>query len=181
MTKIYVKLKDTTGSCYVFSQGVNVVRTKIVEVQKNKEIQKMLEHGGLIEVTKQEFDTYQKNRDKSLKKKPYDDNNSKTKVLIENAFSSMDKKSWEYAFFSFDDYSLFVDLLVNFFEQREYELPKTIQVKNRCKSKLGSVIGDVYSDLGDVLKSDIEFIKITKVLNCFENEMDKTIIQILQR
>jgi hypothetical protein len=99
---------------------------------------------------------------------------SRTKQNITQMFETMDNEGWEYAFRSENDYNTFTDLLTNFFEYKEYHLPKTlIQLKKRCKTKLGRILGEIHKELSEnALKSDKKYFEILKCLNHYQNETD---------
>ncbi len=109
------------------------------------------------------------------------DKQSRTKSLLLEKFKTMHNIGWNYAFQSETDFNTFVDLLTSFFEQKEYTLPLEIATKNRITTKLASTIGDIYSELGETLKTDSEFLKLIKILSCFKKKADKDIIKALQR
>lgn len=189
MSKIYIKLVDTSGSLFIATQGVSVNRNQIKEVERDNFIDKVIEGGGIVEVTKKDFDEYNADRNKKrhlhelekLKPNKNSHTNDRTKTIILEKFEEMDLKGWEYAFLSKTDFDYFVQLLTIYFEHGIIVEKKHIEVRKRCRSKLGSTIGDIYSTLGETLKQDKDFLELVKMLSCFKGEVDKTIIQILQR
>ena len=67
---------------------------------------------------------------KLLPPQPISINESRTKKVIFETITNIDKQGWQYAFVSEQDYNLFTDLLTNFFEYKPYTLPETtIQLK----------------------------------------------------
>jgi len=96
------------------------------------------------------------------------------KTLIINSFSAMDKQGWEYAFSSQDDFNTFVTILTNFFEDKEYSLPKSVIIlKRTCRTKLAKTLGGIHKELSEnPLKSDRKFLKILRILNYFKKETD---------
>lgn len=65
---VYVKLKDTSGSFYIASQGKSVNRSQIVEVENDKVIVEATAKGSLVKATKEEFDKYHAERNKAIEK-----------------------------------------------------------------------------------------------------------------
>jgi len=62
MEKIYVRLKDTSGSYFIFSQGITVNRNQIVEVDKDDTVNAALLNGVLVESKKSDFEKFTKER-----------------------------------------------------------------------------------------------------------------------
>lgn len=114
---------------------------------------------------------------------PIDKDQNRTKKVIAEYFESMDKKGWEYAFRNDHDYNLFADVLTNFFQYKPYTLPKaTIKLKRTCKTKLAKALGDIHAELSETpLKSDLQYLKIAKVLNHFEDVSDFELVKAMQR
>lgn len=73
MEKIYVKLKDTSGSYFIFSQGISVNRNQIVEVEKDETVTAALLNGVLVESTKSENDKFSKERNDYFAKQEKED------------------------------------------------------------------------------------------------------------
>lgn len=73
MEKIYVKLKDTSGSYFIFSQGISVNRNQIVEVEKDETVAAALLNGVLVESTKSENDKFSKERNDYFAKQEKED------------------------------------------------------------------------------------------------------------
>lgn len=63
---VYVKLKDSSGSFYIASQGKSVNRNQIVEVENDKVIVEATAKGSLVKATKEEFDKYHAERNKAI-------------------------------------------------------------------------------------------------------------------
>jgi hypothetical protein len=110
--------------------------------------------------------------------------NNKTKKIINEEFEKMDIKGWEYAFKTKEEYNLFADILTCFFQQKDYNVPKTpIKLKGRCKTKLAAALGKIHSLLGfvDKFTSDIEYFKIIKSLNHYSNISNDELYRSLTR
>jgi hypothetical protein len=97
-----------------------------------------------------------------------------TKQLITQNIEGIDQQGWKYAFRSDSDYETFVNLLTDFFELKEYSLPKTvIQLKRDCKTKLAKALREIHKELSeDKLSSDNKFFEIVETLNHFKNKSD---------
>lgn len=109
---------------------------------------------------------------------------SRTKKVIIETIANIDKKGWQYAFISEQDYNLFTDLLTNFFEYKSYTLPeKTIQLKRTCKTKLAKALGEIHKELSNEnkLTTDTNYFKLIRVLNHFENETEGDLYKALTR
>ena len=65
---------------------------------------------------------------KLLPPQPISINESRTKKVIFETITNIDKQGWQYAFVSEQDYNLFTDLLTNFFEYKPYTLPETTAI-----------------------------------------------------
>lgn len=66
MAKIFVKLKDSSGSFFVHSQGISINRSRIVEVEKDEIVAKAILHGGLVEVPKDQAEKVIEKREEAL-------------------------------------------------------------------------------------------------------------------
>lgn len=111
-------------------------------------------------------------------------NENRTKRIIQEAFESMDNKGWEYAFLDEQDFNLFTDLLTNFFEYENYELPeKPIQLKKNCKTKLAKALGEIHRSLSneDKLNNDLKFFELIMILSCFKTENQHDLYKALTR
>ena len=108
---------------------------------------------------------------------------SKTKAFIIESFENIDKKKWQYAFDDENDLNLFSDLLTNFFEYKNYIIPKkVIHIKRMTRTKVASVLGEIYRELSEKqLKADYDFFKIVRVLNHFQNDSDEILYKALTR
>lgn len=97
-----------------------------------------------------------------------------TQQIIEEHFNLMDRKlKYKYAFRHDNDYKDFVLILVDYFEQNEYSLQNipTIQLKNKCKTKLAKTIKNIYNDLSEIpLSSNTEFMNIIRKLSVFKDD-----------
>lgn len=108
----------------------------------------------------------------------------RTKEVITDYFKRMHHRGFEYAFRSEDDYNTFINILINNFESKEYDLPKSIiQLKSGCKTKLAGTIGKIHSELSnvDVFRSDVPFFKIVKCLSSFNSLTDTELYTALTR
>lgn len=108
---------------------------------------------------------------------------SKTKEMINEMFENFDEKGWGYAFENENDYKTFVDLLSNFFEYKNYTIPKNIiRLKRMCKTKLAKLLGEIHKESSEnKLRNDIQFFKIIRVLNHFQNETEQDLYKALTR
>jgi hypothetical protein len=109
---------------------------------------------------------------------------NRTKRIIQEAFETMDKNGWNYAFLDEQDYNLFTDLLTSFFEYKPYALPeKPIQLKSKCKTKLAKALGDIHDTLSNEnkLTTDYNFFKLVRVLIHFKNENQNDLYKALTR
>lgn len=121
---------------------------------------------------------------KALPPQPIDVRKNRTKKVIVETFENMDKKGWEYAFTSEQDYNLFTDLLTNFFEYKGVSIPETvIQLKRGCKTKLAKSLGEIHKELSNEnkLTTDTEYFKLIRVLSHFENEKQIDLYKALTR
>lgn len=119
----------------------------------------------------------------ALPPQPIDKEQNRTKQVIAETFENMDKKGWQYAFSTDQDYNLFTDLLTNFFEYKDYSIPETaIQLKRTCKTKVAKALGEIHAELGEnPLNSDIEYFKIVKVLNHYREVSNVALVKAMQR
>lgn len=53
--KIHVRLKDQSGTHFIFSQGISINRTQIVEVENDQTVAQALLHGALVKATPDEI------------------------------------------------------------------------------------------------------------------------------
>ena len=97
---------------------------------------------------------------------------SKTKSMIRQEFEQMDKNGYLYAFQNEVDFNVFLNLISDFFEYKQYILPtNTFILKRNCKTKLAKILGEIHRNLSEKpLKSDLEFFKIVKTLGHFKEE-----------
>jgi len=115
---------------------------------------------------------------------PININESRTKKIISETISNIDKQGWEYAFFSEYDYNLFAEVLTNFFEDKPYKLPETpIQLKRTCKTKLAKALGEIHKELSneDKLSTDNNYFQIIRTLNHFEKVKKGDLYKALTR
>ncbi|MEM0476765.1 MAG: hypothetical protein QW367_04020 [Candidatus Aenigmatarchaeota archaeon] len=123
-------------------------------------------------------------QDPDKEKKYSDTPENKTKKTILEYFDNIDKKGWQYAFVSEQDYNLFTDLLTNFFDDKPYSLPqKTIQLKRDCKTKVAEVLGELHKELRKVkkLRPDTKYFQLIRVLSPFEKETEQDLYKALTR
>lgn len=117
--------------------------------------------------------------------KTIDSEPSKEKVKIIKELNAIDKNGWSYAFTSEDDFNTFVELLTNYFQQKEFKIPtETIKLKRNCKTKLAKAFNPIHINLGHddkKLKSDIEFFDIIRVLNHFKELSNADIYDAITR
>jgi len=111
-------------------------------------------------------------------------NESRTKKVIFDTITNIDKQGWQYAFVSEQDYNLFTDLLTNFFEYKPYTLPETtIQLKRTCKTKVAKALGEIHKELSNEnkLSTDIKYFQLIRVLSHFEKETEGDLYRALTR
>lgn len=121
---------------------------------------------------------------KSLTSQPISVNESRTKKVIYETITNIDKQGWEYAFVSEQDYNLFTDLLTNFFEYKPYTLPETIiQLKRTCKTKVAKALGEIHKELSNEnkLSTDTKYFQLIRVLSHFEKETKQGLYKALTR
>lgn len=115
---------------------------------------------------------------------PIDKEQNRTKKVIAETFENMDKKGWQYAFATEQDYNLFTDLLTNFFEYKPYTLPETIiQLKRTCKTKVAKALGEIHKELSNEnkLTTDTEYFQLIRVLSHFEKVPEGDLYKALTR
>jgi hypothetical protein len=121
---------------------------------------------------------------KALPPQPISINESRTKKVIFDTITNIDKQGWQYAFVSEQDYNLFTDLLTNFFEYKPYTLPETtIQLKRTCKTKVAKALGEIHKELSNEnkLSTDIKYFQLIRVLSHFEKETEGDLYKALTR
>ncbi|MCU0432252.1 MAG: hypothetical protein MUC87_02215 [Bacteroidia bacterium] len=107
-----------------------------------------------------------------------------TQSVIEEYFEVIhNSQGWRYAFRSKDDYRIFVDLLVCFFEQKEYTTPANIiRLNTQTKTKVGNTLHVIYKELSEApLKSNIQFLSLLKCLSHFSNLTENEIYKVLTK
>lgn len=114
-----------------------------------------------------------------------DDKKIKIAKEIDNLINSMDiNKQWEKVFFEKTDYENYKDILVNFFNDTNSNIPK-IEIKIRPNSK-SSIIGifkslhDKYTSFAGHMKDDKNLMELVKILSLFKNDSDDDIIKRIQ-
>lgn len=121
---------------------------------------------------------------KALPHQPISVNESRTKKVIFETITNIDKQGWQYAFVSEQDYNLFTDLLTNFFEYKPYTLPGTIiQLKRTCKTKVAKALGEIHKELSNEnkLSTDTKYFQLIRVLSHFEKETEGDLYKALTR
>lgn len=119
-----------------------------------------------------------------LPPQPISINESRTKKVIFETITNIDKQGWQYAFVSEQDYNLFTDLLTNFFEYKPYTLPETtIQLKRTCKTKVAKALGEIHKELSNEnkLSADTNYFQLIRVLSHFEKETEGDLYKALTR
>ena len=120
----------------------------------------------------------------NLPPQPISVNESRTKKVIVETITNIDKQGWQYAFVSEKDYNLFTDLLTNFFEYKPYTLPETIiQLKRTCKTKVAKALGEIHKELSNEnqLTTDTKYFQLIRVLSHFEKETEGDLYKALTR
>lgn len=121
---------------------------------------------------------------KALPPQPISVNENRTKKVIFETITNIDKQGWQYAFISEQDYNLFTDLLTNFFEYKPYTLPETIiQLKRTCKTKVAKALGEIHKELSNEnkLSTDTKYFQLIRVLSHFEKETEGDLYKALTR
>jgi hypothetical protein len=121
---------------------------------------------------------------KALPYQPISVNESRTKKVIFETITNIDKQGWQYAFVSEQDYNLFTDLLTNFFEYKPYTLPETtIQLKRTCKTKVAKALGEIHKELSNEnkLSTDTKYFQLVRTLSHFEKETEGDLYKALTR
>lgn len=119
-----------------------------------------------------------------LPPQPISVNESRTKKVIFETITNIDKQGWQYAFVSEQDFNLFTDLLTNFFEYKPYALPETIiQLKRTCKTKVAKALGEIHKELSNEnkLTTDTKYFQLIRVLSHFEKETEGDLYKALTR
>jgi len=120
----------------------------------------------------------------NLPPQPISVNESRTKKVIFETITNIDKQGWKYAFVSEQDYNLFTDLLTNFFEYKTYTLPETIiQLRRTCKTKVAKALGEIHKELSNEnkLSTDTKYFQLIRVLSHFEKETEGDLYKALTR
>lgn len=124
------------------------------------------------------------NEIQALPPQPISVNESRTKKVIFETITNIDKQGWQYAFVSETDYNLFTDLLTNFFEYKPYTLPETIiHLKRTCKTKVAKALGEIHKELSNEnkLSTDTKYFQLIRVLSHFEKETEGDLYKALTR
>lgn len=108
--------------------------------------------------------------------------NSRTKDFIFNQFSKMDSQGIDFAFRSQEDYEIFQNALVDYFEKEHCKVPKEIRMRLRTKTRVSQVLYSIYNECGkSPLSSDYKFISIVRSLDVYKDQSDKDIVKSIQR
>jgi hypothetical protein len=108
----------------------------------------------------------------------------KTRLIISNHIETIDNNlGWEYAFNNQDDYDLFLNLATGFFNYNPIPSPnQIIRLKHNCKTRFAKTLNLIYKELSNrTLKSDVEFFKLIRILNHFQNLTDIEIYNAVTR
>lgn len=108
----------------------------------------------------------------------------KTRLIISNHIETIDSNlGWEYAFNNQDDYDLFLNLATGFFNYNPIPSPnQIIRLKLNCKTRFAKTLNLIYKELSNrTLKSDVEFFKLIRILNHFQNLTDIEIYNAVTR
>lgn len=121
---------------------------------------------------------------KALPPQPISINENRTKKVIIETLTNIDKRGWQYAFINEQDYNFFTDLLTNFFEYKPYTLPETsIQLKKSCATKVAKALGEMHKELSNEnkLSTDTNYFKLIRVLNHFKEKKEGDLYKALTR
>ena len=183
--------KDLKKLCDFFNEDkkneFEVFETKTIPVNSIQETVEQFQKGNRKVSLPMDFlnpSKVQQNNNETLPPQPIKANESRTKQVITENFETMDKKGYEYAFMTEQDYNTFTDILTNFFEYKEYNLPKApIQLKRGCKTKLAAILGKIHSELSNVDKfsSDTDYFNIVKTLSHYSNLPNDQLYKALTR
>lgn len=126
----------------------------------------------------------QQPKNEPLSPQPMSIEENRTNKKINELFEVMDNKGYKYAFMTEQDYNTFTDILTNFFELKEYKLPKVpIQLKRNCKTKLAATLGKIHSELSNVDKfsGDTDYFNIIKCLSHYSTLSNDELYKALTR
>lgn len=161
---------------------IDLIKAVLIEYEYPSEIEQKAVESVRAELTEQL--EYWNNELKALPPQPISVNESRTKKVIFETITNIDKQGWQYAFFSEQDYNLFTDLLTNFFEYKPYTLPETIiQLKRTCKTKVAKALGEIHKELSNEnkLRTDTKYFQLIRVLSHFEKETKEDLYKALTR
>lgn len=161
---------------------IDLIKAVLIEYEYPSEIEQKAVESVRAELTEQL--EYWNNELKALPPQPISVNESRTKKVIFETITNIDKQGWQYAFFSEQDYNLFTDLLTNFFEYKPYTLPETIiQLKRTCKTKVAKALGEIHKALSNEnkLRTDTKYFQLIRVLSHFEKETKEDLYKALTR
>jgi hypothetical protein len=122
------------------NEGWGYVKKQYPIILTHKAVKEFGYYSGIVNKVEEQvkkyprlFATFDK-CEHNLPPQPISINESRTKKVIFDTITNIDKQGWQYAFVSEQDYNLFTDLLTNFFEYKPYTLPETtIQLKQRLQ------------------------------------------------
>lgn len=161
---------------------IDLIKAVLIEYEYPSEIEQKAVESVRAELTEQL--EYWNNELKALPPQPISVNESRTKKVIFETITNIDKQGWQYAFVSEQDYNLFTDLLTNFFEYKPYTLPETIiQLKRTCKTKVAKALGEIHKELSNEnkLSTDTKYFQLIRVLSHFEKETKEDLYKALTR
>ena len=178
-TKTYLKAKILQPIAE-YRKWYNINQEELAKLKPNSVCDKVID---IFERTEKEVLIYFPELGEDVLEHQKTKKQSRTKKVIAETFENMDKKGWQYAFSTEQDYILFTDLLTDFFEYKRYLIPETaIQLKRTCKTKLAKALGEIHAELSEnPLNSDTEYIKIVRVLNHFKEGSDFDLVKAMQR
>lgn len=109
--------------------------------------------------------------------------NSRTKDLIKQELEKIDVHGWKYSFMSEEDYNIFLDLLTDYFEHRNYDLSITkIRLCKSSKTRFAKALRPIHTKLsGNSLKSELNFFEVIRVIDQFKELSNDEIYKAITR
>lgn len=103
---------------------------------------------------------------------------------IRQRFEAMDKKGYQYAFRTEDEFCNFCNVLALYFDNGTFNDIETIQLNPRTKTRIASTLNSIYSkfikdDLS--LKTNKDFFRIVRFLAPYQEKTDNEIYKALTR
>lgn len=123
--------------------------------------------------------------------KPYHEDEKAPKVVntelleqIRQRFEAMDKKGYQYAFRTEDEFYSFCNVLALYFDNSTFNDIETVQLNPRTKTRIASTLNLIYSkfikdDLS--LKTNKDFFRIVRFLAPYKEKTDDEIYKALTR